>query len=285
MLRLQVFNTGWIHMLEKDLFVGGRNEVRTLPVLSFVIEHPRGLFVFDTGLNPSLVPHSRRFVGRPSERVIRFQSAAEMTLSVQMQERGLSPEDVTHVALSHLHCDHTGDLRAFPQAQVLLTRQEWQAAQSPLRRLRGNLDPRYSGLSPTLIDLPVDDSSTPGKIPKGSYSLDCMGDGSLVLVPTFGHTPGHQSLLLFLPHGVVLLAGDAVYVREGYTKPAAQPHARCPDIAWRSLIALRALAKADPSAIILPAHDSRMLRGLERPDMVIDHTGLSPPVATPSRRL
>jgi len=174
--------------LEKDLFVGGRNKVHTLPVLSFVIEHPRGLFVFDTGLNPSLVPHSRRFVGRPSERVIRFQSASEMTLSVQMQERGLSPEDVTHVALSHLHCDHTGNLRAFPQAQVLLTHQEWQAAQSPHRRLRGNLDPRYSGLSPTLIDLPVDDSSTPCKIPKGSYSLDCMGDGSLVLVPTFGHT-------------------------------------------------------------------------------------------------
>lgn len=282
MLRLQVFNTGWVSIREKHLYVGGGNAMRTLPVLSFVVEHPRGLLVFDTGLNAAFATHPRQYVGWLNDHLIRFRSSPEMHLSAQMRNCSLAPEDVTYVVLSHLHYDHTGDLRAFPQAQVLLTRQEWQAAQSPLRRLKGYLDKEYSGLNFALLDFDIYNSPTRSEILEGNYGLDLMGDGSLILVPTFGHTSGHQSLLVFLPHGVVLLAGDAVYVREGYARPAAQPHAHYPDVAWRSLIGLRALAKGDPNAIILPTHDSSILHGLERADIIVSDAHMFAQVTKPN---
>jgi len=283
MLRLQVFNTGWVSMPEKRLYVGGGHATRTLPVLSFVIEHPRGLVVFDTGLSAAFATSPRRYVGWLSDRLIPFRSSPGMNLSAQMRTRGLPPENVAYAVLSHLHYDHTGGLRAFPQAQLLLTRQEWEAAQSPLRRLRGYLAKELAGLTFVLLDFALSNVLPLSAALKGNYGLDLMGDGSLILVPTFGHTYGHQSLLVFLPHGVVLLAGDAIYVREGYARPAAQPGAHSPDAAWRSLIGLRALAKGNPSAIILPAHDDSMLHGLDRPDIVVGDALMAPHFPYPDR--
>lgn len=270
MLRLHVFNTGWAYTSDKFLYLGGDHTPRTLPVQCFVLEHPQALLVFDTGLCASVATQPQEGTGWPNQRAIRFHSSPGMDLAKQMRTRGLFPEDVAYVVLSHLHRDHIGALQAFPQAQVLLTREEWHAAQSPLRRWRGYLNREYARFKIVLLDLPLFDHPPPNVLPKGSYGLDLMGDGTLLAVPTFGHTAGHQSLLAFLPQGVVLLAGDAVYVREGYVKPAAQPRAHCPDMAWRSLMGIHALAKGEPTAIILPTHDDSMLHGLQRPDIVTD---------------
>nr|MBC7244333.1 N-acyl homoserine lactonase family protein [Chloroflexota bacterium] len=270
MLRLHIFNTGWASVQERQLYVGGSTATRTLPVLSFVIEHPKGLVVFDTGLNASLALRPRQYVGWPSNPLLPFRSSPGMNLSTQMRGRGLPPEEVACVVLSHLHYDHTGDLRAFSKARLIVARLEWQAAQSPLRRFKGYLDKEYSGLAFSLIDFPLYSNRTPNNALQGQYGWDLMEDGSLILVPTFGHTQGHQSLLVFLPYGVILLAGDAVYVREGYARPATQPHAQFPESAWRTLIGIRALAKGEPNAIILPTHDDSVLHRLQRPDIVID---------------
>lgn len=274
MLRLHVFNTGWASVQEKQLYVGGSNQTRIVPVLAFVIEHCKGLIVFDTGLHPAFAAHSSPYTGWLGNPLFSFRSSPGMNLSAQMKTRGLPLEEVCCVALSHLHYDHTGELYAFPHTRLLVTRLEWQAAQSPFRHFRGYLDKEYRGLSFSLIDFPLYSSHASNRVLKGNYGLDLLEDGSLILVPTLGHTQGHQSLLIFLPYGVVLLAGDAVYVREGYTRPALQPRAHFPESAWRSLIGLRALAKGDPSALILPSHDDSALRGLQRPDIVISNTML-----------
>lgn len=269
MLRLHVFNTGWASVEEKQLYVGGSTHKRTVPVLAFVIEHPKGFIIFDTGLHPAFATRAKQHTGWLGNPLLSFRSSLGMNLSAQMRAKGLPPEEVRCVVLSHLHYDHAGELRAFPQAQLFVTRLEWQAAQSPLRRFRGYLDKEYRGLAFSLVDLPVYNGQASSRALTGNYGVDLLGDGSLILIPTVGHTQGHQSLLVFLPYGVVLLAGDAVYVCEGYAKPANQPHAHFPESAWRSLIGLRALAKGDPHALILPAHDDSVLRGLQRSDIVI----------------
>jgi glyoxylase-like metal-dependent hydrolase (beta-lactamase superfamily II) len=269
MLRLHVFNPGGVTLREERLYLGGERTPHTLPVLCFVAEHPRGLVVFDAGLHAAFGTAPRRYVGPLTDLALPFRSRPGMTLSAQMELHGLCSESVTHVVLSHLHFDHTGDLRAFSRAQRYVARQEWQAAQSRLSRLRGYLRKEYAGLPFTLLDLSLRNGLTLEQVSRDGYGVDLMGDGSLIVVPTFGHTPGHQSLLVFLSYGAVLLAGDAVYARAGYARPAAQPCARSPDVAWRTLMAVRALAKGDPNALILPAHDDSALRDLRRPDVLV----------------
>jgi glyoxylase-like metal-dependent hydrolase (beta-lactamase superfamily II) len=283
MFRLHVFNTGWVAVQEKQLYVGGGRNARTLPVLAFVFECPKGLVVFDTGLNAAFATHPRQYAGWLNERTVRFRSSPGLHLSQQMKDHGLAPEDVADIVLSHLHYDHTGDLSAFPRARVVLSRQEWEAAQAPLGQLQGYLPREFAQAKLLPLDFATNVSPALNDIPQQLYGHDLMADGTLVVVPTFGHTPGHQSLLAFLPHGVVLLAGDAVYAKEGYAKPAAQPHPRSADLAWRSVIGLRALSKWKPSAPIVPSHDDRMLHGLERPDFVVHDTQVPPPVALSGR--
>lgn len=270
-LRLHVFNTGWFTRRESQLYLGGSATRRTLPVLAFVVEHPQGLLVFDTGLNAAIATGPRSYLGWINDHLLAYRSRPGMHLSAQMRARSLAPENVTHVALSHLHYGHTGDLRAFPNAQKLSTYQEWQAAHSPMRRLRGYLSHEYAALRFTLIEFSLEGSTTLEDVTSHGYGLDVLGDGNLILVPTFGHTDGHQSLLVFLPHGAVLLAGDAVYVQESVARPVAQPHPRSADMAWRSLMGLRALAKGDHSALIVPSHDDSILHGVVRPDIVMDN--------------
>jgi len=280
MLRLHVFNTGWISLQEKRLYLGGGPSMRILPVLAFVVEHPRGLVVFDTGLNAAFATRSGRYAGRLAPLLHPFRSMPGMNLATQMRRHGLEPEDVQCVVLSHLHYDHTGDLRAFPQARLLLTRREWQAGRSLFRRWRGYRPQEYEDLALTPLEFPSYDEFASKSALEGKYGLDLLEDGSLVLVPTFGHTVGHQSLLVFLPGGVALLAGDAAYTRENYAIPAAQPYPHSSQSAWRSLIGLRALFKGDASAMIVPAHDASMLQGVHRPDVVFDSELITPPAAS-----
>jgi N-acyl homoserine lactone hydrolase len=268
-LRLHVFNTGWFTARESCLYLGGGAARRTLPVLAFAVEHSQGLFVFDTGLGAAVAAEARDYPGPICARLLPYRSKPGMHLSAQMRARGLAPDDVTHVALSHLHYGHTGDLRAFPNACRLSTYQEWQAAHSHVHRLRGYLSQEYAALQFTLIEFSIESTRTLEDVASHGYGLDVLGDGGLVLVPTFGHTDGHQSLLVFLPRGAVLLAGDAVYVHESIVRPVAQPHPRSSDMAWRSLMGLRALARGDHNALIVPSHDDSMLYGAMRPDIVV----------------
>ena len=186
----------------------------------------------------------------------------------------MPPEDVSHVVLSHLHYDHTGGLAAFSRAQFLVTKQERQAARAPLHRLSGYLDKELGGIRITELEHPSCAGLALEDVARHDYGVDLMNDGSLILVPMYGHSPGHQALLAFLPGGPVLLAGDTVYVREGYSKPAAQPRPWNAELGWRSLLGLRALAKGDSSALILPSHDDAPLRLLARPDIVVGDLGI-----------
>jgi glyoxylase-like metal-dependent hydrolase (beta-lactamase superfamily II) len=116
------------------------------------------------------------------------------TLVSQLDELGVKPSDIKYVAVSHTHPDHVGNMALFPQATLLVQKAEYEWP-SPV-------GPRFKPEQP---------------VTKLDGDHDVFGDGSVTIISTPGHTPGHQSLLVKLPKtGAVLLSGDAVHFKDNW---------------------------------------------------------------------
>jgi glyoxylase-like metal-dependent hydrolase (beta-lactamase superfamily II) len=177
----------------------------TLPVNAFLVEHEDGLCLFDTGQTARAAGPGYFPSWYPFFRLSRFELTQDDEVAAQIARLGHQSRDVRWVVLSHLHTDHVGGIDSFPGAEVLVSRTEWEAAQGVGGRVRGYL-PQYwpAGVGVTPVDL-VGPALGPF-----ATSYDIVGDGSLVLVPTTGHTRGHMSLLVRAEEGSFLLGGDAV---------------------------------------------------------------------------
>jgi N-acyl homoserine lactone hydrolase len=202
---------------------GGWSE-RPLPVNVFLVEHPDGLLLFDTGQTARAARPGHFPWWHPFFRLARFELEPGDEAAAQLAGLGFEPTSVRRVVLSHLHTDHAGGLPEFRRAEVLVSRAEWQCATDQRARLRGYL-PQYlpAGLDPVLIDF-----AGPPLGPFGA-SHDITGDGSLVLVPTPGHTPGHMALIVYGGDGAALLAGDLAERGSDLAEQAADVDAWCRD--------------------------------------------------------
>lgn len=200
MLRAHVLTGGYLE-LDRAHFLPGEPSLRyTVPIPCYLIVHPRGTLLLDTGLHPATRTDPLGRLGERRASLFGIRSGPGDDVVSQLAGLGLGPDDVRLVANSHFHFDHCGGNAFFPHATFLVQRRELEAA-------RGGGAPGYS---PSAIDfdVPVDYREIDGE-------HDVFGDGRVVLLPTYGHTPGHQSLLL-RPEGgpQVLLTCDACYTRE-----------------------------------------------------------------------
>jgi len=167
----------------------------SLIVPCFIIRHARDTLVWDFGLGDTLVANKAGIDSGP------VHLSATVTLVDQLQTLGLTPADVTFVAFSHLHFDHTGNANLFPGATWIINRRELAYALSEPRPFGVALETfsAYSKAKTVMID--------------GDY--DVFGDGSVRILRTPGHTPGHQILELHLKKaGTLILSGDLYHLRE-----------------------------------------------------------------------
>lgn len=172
----------------------------TLPVHVYLVTHPEGTCLFDSGQSARAASPGYFPRWYPFFRLARFELAPQDEAVAQLGRLGLQSDDVRWVVLSHLHTDHAGGLATLSGAEVVVSRVEWARAIGWRGRLRGYLPQYWPGdVTPRLIDF---DGPPVGPF-AGSFSL--TGDRTLMLVPTPGHTPGHMSLLV---DGAYLLAGD-----------------------------------------------------------------------------
>jgi glyoxylase-like metal-dependent hydrolase (beta-lactamase superfamily II) len=228
------------------------------PINVYVIEHARGLILFDTGQDRASVTDDTYFprgvTGYLYDRLARFDIGEQDTLAAQLATLGYAPADVDTAIVSHLHEDHIGGLAELADADLLVSAAEWAELSRPGPELRGFLRGhielpglKWRQVSPE----PTDDPA----LKPFTESLDVMGDGSLVLLPTPGHTAGSMSLLIRrADRPPLLLAGDLTYgaeILQGGRLPGVGNRRRLAESSRKVL----ALAERQPGLVVLPAHD------------------------------
>jgi len=193
-MKLYVLDCGTINVKDISLFSPGidKGKKKKLANSCYLIKHPQGNFLWDTGLNDSLVKESDGLTIANGM----FHLQVHRTLVSQLHEIGLTPADIDYVALSHFHFDHTGNMNLFSKATFLAQQHELAAAFSNKAR-----EMYFEPDSYNLIKKEQFVSLS------GDY--DVFKDGKLVILSSPGHTPGHQSLQINLAaFGAVVLSGD-----------------------------------------------------------------------------
>jgi glyoxylase-like metal-dependent hydrolase (beta-lactamase superfamily II) len=192
--RLYVLDCGRNTGRDQSRWSPGVNEGRPIEFSDncYLIRHARGLLLWDTGVPDAVAAMSDGMaVGGGA---ITYRRAK--TLAAQLAALGVKPAEITYVAVSHTHGDHVGNVALFPASTILIQGAEYDWAMSQ----------------------PTRPAFAPGQpIERLAGDRDVWGDGSVVILSTPGHTPGHQSLLVTLPRtGALVLSGDAVHFRDNW---------------------------------------------------------------------
>jgi len=159
----------------------------------YLIHHAQGWFLWDTGLADAIAANPDGVkVTNPNGSFVLKRSK---TLASELAELGVKPSDIKAMAVSHTHPDHIGNVEEFPQVMLYVQKAEYEWPGE------GGA-PRFNPNHP---------------VTKLEGDHDVFGDGSVVIIATPGHTPGHQSLLVRLPKtGAVVLSGDAVHFKDNW---------------------------------------------------------------------
>lgn len=186
-----------------------RHWTEPLPIYAWVIEHPEGVIVIDTGETNKAMMAGYFPSWHPYFKNVAMQVTPEQEIGPQLRVIGIRPDDVRWVILTHLHTDHAGGLYHFPKSEILVMRRAFELASGFAGQMRGFLPHRWpSWFAPKLIDLaPVSFGIFPS-----SYKLTNAGD--VFIVPTPGHTEAHVSVLLQDSGLTFFFAGDASYTQQ-----------------------------------------------------------------------
>jgi N-acyl homoserine lactone hydrolase len=202
-VRLYAFDCGRIDFKDMSMFsdtgdYDGKSGSLVDPC--FLVRHPKGILLWDTGLGDALV--GRNDPANDAGVSVRVNTR----LLDQLRSIGIVPSGVTYVAFSHFHLDHTGNANAFIASTWILNRAE--------------LDWALGAPTPPVVDLKSFSAYKTVSTRMISGDYDVFHDGTVRILQAPGHTPGHQVLLLKLAKsGVVLLSGDLYHQRSDRPRP------------------------------------------------------------------
>jgi N-acyl homoserine lactone hydrolase len=227
-----------------------RNWVEPLPILCFLIEHPEGRFLVDTGDTwrnsvPGYLPGWNPFYKQVQIRVAPHEEVGSRLIAL-----GLDPaNDIDTVVLTHFHHDHTGGLDHFPRSRIVGPRANYAISTGLRGAMTGCLPQRWPvWLKPDLVEM---DGPAVGPFP-ASHGL--TKDGRILLVPTPGHVTGHVSVIVRDDDITYFMAGDATYSQANLLAGKTDGVTNDPKTARATLEAISDFAKGEPT-ILLPAHD------------------------------
>jgi glyoxylase-like metal-dependent hydrolase (beta-lactamase superfamily II) len=265
-LKMYVIHTGNVHMAgnihynsKSPAFKSKPVDERFNPVLAYLVEHPKkGYVLFDTGVHASFAEKKTGNFGWLLGRVVKIKTSAGRDVPSQLKKLGLTPNDIGCVVLSHLHLDHPGGLPAFgtnKSLKVYVDEGEMKIAESAFGLFQGYIRKHLDGFN--VAQLRYLSSVAPF-----DQVCDLFEDGSVFLIRTPGHTPGHVSALLNMKRGPVFLTFDAAHrasnVEEGI--PPKGNYAAALDSVKR----IGQFGKEFPSAMMIFGHDPDQITSLKK---------------------
>ncbi|MDH4565169.1 N-acyl homoserine lactonase family protein [Pseudomonas sp. BN414] len=205
MVRLFAFTCGWFQAPMGFFLEGGEKEVVRSPVPAYLIEHPKGLALFDTGLGRRFM-REKGFQLGPDQTGYEFDESADIAARLRAME--IDPARVNWIINSHFHADHCGGNASIPNATIIVQRPEMSAA-------RNSEDSN-------LYNRKDYDTGHPVLQISGEYDL--FDDGTVTILPSYGHTPGHQCARIKLPKGDVVLTADCCYLKRSLDEMRLPSH-------------------------------------------------------------
>jgi N-acyl homoserine lactone hydrolase len=235
-----------------------------VPCPAFLIRHPSaGAILVDTGLHPSIATDPSENFGGLGARFGKPSLEQGADVPAQLRARGLEPGEVPIVVMTHLHLDHTSAISEFPASTFVVSEVEWDfATAGPSPQLNGYRRAHFDyAFDYRTVDFDrggIDSYATFGRC------FDLLGDGSLRLAYTPGHSAGHMSVVARLKERDFVIGGDVVYTAaqlDGSAPLAPRPFDR--HNYKRSLQELRLFKREYPSAIVTPGHDPSFYEKLD----------------------
>lgn len=262
MLRIHAIQTGRVGIKSKQMRGEGHGIIRLfntladnvweplIPIYAWVIEHPEGIIVVDTGettrtAQTGYFPRWHPFFMRGTKMYV----SPEDEIGVQLLNLGIAPNDVRWVILTHLHTDHAGGLHHFPRAEILVARKEYAVAQGLHGQIQGYLPqhwPRW--FNPRLVDF------TREGIGPFPASLALTKANDVLLIPTEGHSRGHLSVLVQEEGHSIFLAGDTSYTEQLMLEQTIDGVSPNEQAARQTLKRIGAYVRMEPT-VYLPSHD------------------------------
>ena len=210
-MKLYIFTSQPLDIAKSALSSAATGDEKiVIPVAFFLIKHPKGNIMFDTGDNDKVIT-DKTYWG-PMAAMLDKGVNPDLAIDVQLGKIGMKPSDINYVILGHMHLDHAGNVGKFPNATIVVQRDEIANAFWPPRAYAG---PYISG-DFEMLRAPTGSGST-GRQPTIELNgdLDLFGDGSVFVHRAAGHTPGSQLAVVRLPKtGTVILTSDTCYLPE-----------------------------------------------------------------------
>ncbi len=265
-VRLGYFTTGYSELPKAFLYSGGSLNEKSKTIFSgMVVQHPKGIFLFEGGVNAETPFQFDRNFDFVEKRIFKY--TAEDTAKQQLLASPVKPDEMDFVLLSHLHWDHAGVIADFPKTPIWVTRSEFEWAMAHGEEHPGFFKEQYDRNDIRWDFLEFED------MPFESFdrSFDLYADGSVVLVPLDGHTAGSVGMFITLKSGQrYFFIGDTSWSAEALEIPALRP----PLIGFlanfdveevsASVAQLHRLSKRYPDLIIVPTHDANAFKSIEK---------------------
>ena len=261
-MRIHALQTGTVRGKPSQRVGRGRGSIRqlnilldrswteSLPIYAWAIETVDGVIIVDTGetartREPGYFPRWHPYF----RLAVHLDVTPEQEVGPQLLKIGIRPEDVRTVILTHLHTDHAGSLHHFPKSEILVSDEELRLAKGFAGRLRGYLPNRWpEWFAPRSIVFE----------PKATGAFDrshtVTSDGTVVIVPTPGHTPGHVSVIAVDGDVSYFLAGDTTYTQQSLVEERVDGVSPSEAVSLLTMQTIVRYARSQPT-VYLPTHD------------------------------